>query len=108
VLCYLIDGSSGDGKEWKQSLKVLRNELKSHDPALMDKKAVVAINKMDALDESQRKAATRWRPGPGWAGVPVLLVSAVTGEGLPALKAALFERIAESKKEEQAAGEADS
>ncbi len=84
VLVHVVDGSSRD-PAW--DLEVVREELRLHDPALLEKPLVIAFNKIDL-----REAREAW---PGFAaarsadGLRCLAVSADAGEGLPALRAAL-------------------
>jgi GTP-binding protein len=84
ILVHIVDGSDRD-PEW--SYNIIRDELALHDPALLRKPILVAFNKMD-----QPQAAEAW---PAFAearraqGIPTVAISAVDGEGLLALRAAL-------------------
>jgi GTP-binding protein len=84
ILVHVVDGSSRD-PAWDRD--VIRDELEAHDPALLEKPLLVAFNKIDLP-----AAADAWpafRDALAAAGQPAVAVSAATGEGLDALRAAL-------------------
>jgi GTP-binding protein len=86
ILVHVVDGASRD-PEWDH--EVIREELRLHDPTLLEKPLLVAFNKIDlpeARDAWPAFAAARRRDG-----VPCLAVSADAGEGLAALRARLAE-----------------
>ncbi len=86
VLVHVVDGASRD-PEWDH--QVIRDELEAHDPALLAKPIVVALNKLDLP-----AAAAAWPPfraAREREGGPVLGISAVTGEGIGELRALLAE-----------------
>ena len=99
VLVHVVDGSSKD-PEWDH--EVIREELRAHDPALLDKPMLVAFNKLDlpaALDAWPGFEAARRREGSAVVGL-----SAATGEGVPTFRAHLAELLP-SAEELQAAPE---
>jgi len=76
VLLHLVDGTEEDVGA---AYKTVRRELKAYGPKLAAKKEIVALNKIDALDEKTRAEkldalakASRKKP---------LLLSGVSGEG---------------------------
>ncbi len=86
VLLHLVEGASQEpGRSPRADLEALNRELALHSPELARKPQIVAVTKIDvpearAAGESFKKLlARRKRP------IPVHLVSAVTGEGVPAL-----------------------
>jgi GTP-binding protein len=86
VLVHLVDGAARD-PAWDYD--VIREELRLHDPALLEKPLVVAFNKMD-LPEARAawpafSAARRAEP------VLCVAISADAGEGLDALRELLAE-----------------
>ena len=82
VLVHVVDGSSRD-PEWDH--EVIREELRAHDPALLDKPMLVAFNKVDlAAAEEQWPAFARARRA---ADQDVVAIAASTGEGLPTFRA---------------------
>jgi GTPase len=83
VLAYVVDVSSESGREPADDLTVIRHELELFRADLLERPQVVAANKIDAMDDPER--LTRLRAKADEWGLPVLTVSAVTGEGVPAL-----------------------
>ncbi len=84
VLVHVVDGSARD-PEW--DFDVLREELRAHDPALLEKPTLVAFNKLDlpgAAAAWPAFRATRLR-----AGLRVVAISARAGTGLDELRAEL-------------------
>jgi Obg family GTPase CgtA len=86
VLVHVVDGSGRD-PSWDYT--VIRDELHAHDPALLDKPMLVAFNKIDlpAADEAWpafRAARKREK-------VRAVAISASTGAGIPAFRAAIAE-----------------
>jgi GTP-binding protein len=86
VLIHLVEGASPEpGRSPKADLDAINRELALHSPVLAKKPQVVAVTKVDVPEARaggerlQKLLARRKKP------VPVLLLSAVTGEGLPAL-----------------------
>jgi GTP-binding protein len=78
-------GTSGAaGHAASATLEGLRKELAAYDERLAGRPAVVALNKIDALAPEDARALPR-RLG----GLAVYPISAVTGEGVPALVAAI-------------------
>jgi GTP-binding protein len=84
VLVHVVDGAAATA-EWDHS--VIRDELRAHDPALLEKPIVVAFNKLDLP-----AAAAAWpafRAAREAEGLAVVGLSAETGEGLDRLRAAI-------------------
>ena len=86
VLVHVVDGSDRD-PEW--DFDVIRAELRAHDPALLDKPTLVAFNKVDL--PSAADAWPAFRQARARDGLPVVAISAATGEGIGRLRAALAE-----------------
>jgi GTP-binding protein len=88
VLLHLIDGAAGDVvRAWR----TVRAELAAYGGGLAEKPEVLALNKSDAM--TAREAAARRAALSRAAGAPVLLLSGVTGEGVPAALHALSSEI---------------
>lgn len=83
VLVYVLDGSAPD--PWAD-LETVRQEVEQFSPGLALRPYVVAINKLDLEATRSRKTKNR-RKG-------VLFISALTGEGLPALTEAMVSALA--------------
>ncbi len=79
-LVFVLDVSRPDPQ---QDYEILKQELASYDPALLEKPRVVVLNKMDLLPSPD---AVKFEAE---SGVPVYRVSALTGEGIPELKGGL-------------------
>jgi GTP-binding protein len=86
VLVHVVDGSSKD-PEWDH--EVIREELRAHDPALLEKPMLVVFNKIDlpAAQEAWPAFKRARRP----EGQAVLAISAATGEGIAAFRDAIAE-----------------
>jgi GTP-binding protein len=100
VLVHVIDVSSASDRDPVRDFDVITHELAafagSGDEtavALADKPRLIAANKIDALDEPDRLA--RLRRHAEAIGLEVYPVSAVTGEGLPALLEAMWRVVAQ-------------
>jgi GTPase len=77
ILVHVIDGASRD-PEWDYD--IIREELRAHDPALLEKPMLVAFNKVDLP-----AAATAWpafRRARKTEGIDAVAISAAMGDGL--------------------------
>ncbi len=85
VLLHLVDGTEGDAGE---AYKTVRAELAAYGHGLADKPEIVALSKADALgpDEIKRQAARIKR----LAKSTPLVVSAVSGQGVPEILRSLI------------------
>ncbi len=86
VLLHLVDGAGRD-PEWDHD--VIRDELRAHDPALLEKPILTVFNKLDqpaALDAWPAFRASRRK-----AGEEAVAISAVDGTGIDALRARIAE-----------------
>jgi GTP-binding protein len=84
VLVQVVDGSGRD-PEWAYG--VIREELRAHDPALLEKPTLVAFNKVDLPSAAEawpafRAARTREK-------MPVVGISAAAGDGIDRFRTAL-------------------
>ena len=84
ILIHVVDGSARDPK-WDHD--VIRDELGAHDPALLEKPMLVVFNKMDLA--AAREAWPAFEASLRATGLEPLAISADTGEGLEALRAAV-------------------
>ncbi|MBR1406811.1 MAG: GTPase ObgE [Bacteroidales bacterium] len=83
VLLFMV---SVEEENINESYKVLLKELKMYNPELLAKDRILAVTKCDIADEEMRKRARRHLP----KSIPTVLISSVTGEGLPELKDLLW------------------
>ena len=81
ILVHVVDGSSRD-PEWDHG--VIRDELRAHDPALLDKPMLVAFNKLDLPAAAEAwPAFERARRAEG---LDVVAIAAADGVGLEAFR----------------------
>jgi GTP-binding protein len=89
VLLHLVDGAAGDVvRAWR----TVRAELAAYGAGLAEKPEIVALNKADAM--TPREAAARRSALSRACGQEVLLLSGVSGAGVPAALHALWTNIA--------------
>ena len=109
LLLYVLDG--GDGREaWESALATIRAELSAFRAELLERPAVVIVNKADLLDDAGREEAREFLAGLAWP-ASALLASADSGEGLDELVIVLRQALqrtwaAEAKAVAAAAAEA--
>jgi GTP-binding protein len=105
VLAHLVDVSSASGGDPVEEFDTIRRELQLYDAAMLEKPQVVVATKLDAVDEPERVKALQARAKA--LSLPFFKISAVSGEGLPALLEALWVPVAEARETERdaAAGE---
>ena len=84
LLVYVLDVT----QEPISTLAALQNELRQYDPKLLELPALIALNKIDLVDEATVAAAGESLVPSGLA---IISVSALTGAQLEALKQALFD-----------------
>ena len=97
VLLHLIDGAAGNVvRAWR----TVRDELESYGAGLADKPELLVLNKTDAM--TPREIATRRASLSRAAGQEVMLLSGVSGEGLPGVLRALMSRVAAQREDARA------
>ena len=93
VLLFMIPADAAD---IRKEYKILKNELKQHNPELMDKRRIIAITKSDMLDEELMKAMKKELPndksGDGKK-IPCIFISSVSGTGIQELKDELWKAL---------------
>ena len=103
LLLYVLDG--GEGPEaWPVALDTLRRELGAFRAELLERPAVVVVNKQDLLDEAGRDEAEAFLAGLGWPSATAV-GSAQTGDGLKGLVRLLAD-VLEQARSAQAEAEA--
>ena len=93
VLLFMIPCDAGD---IKKEFKILKNELKQHNPELLHKRRIIAITKSDMLDEELLKEMKRETPrdkNADGTAVPVIFISAVANKNIEQLKDELWKAI---------------
>src|SRR6202162_2955738 len=97
VLLHLVDGAAGDVV---QAWRTVREELAAYGGGLADKPELIGLNKLDAM--TPREAASRRSALAKASGRRVMLLSGVTGEGVPEVLRALQEMINVARREQAA------
>lgn len=85
ILLFIIPADSND---IKKEYNILLNELKEYNPELLDKSHLLAISKLDLLDEELKNEISKELPE-----VPHIFISSVTGEGIAQLKDMLWKEL---------------
>ena len=83
LLMYVLDGGEAP-QAWEDALRTVRGELGAFRAALLERPAVVVVNKADLLDEAGRDEAGAFLAGLAWPAA-TLVGSARSGEGLKEL-----------------------
>src|SRR5271157_1262966 len=97
VLLHLVDGAAGDVvRAWR----TVREELASYGAGLAEKPELIGLNKLDAM--TPREAASRKAALAKASGRPVMLLSGVTGQGVPEMLRALQSMINGARQEKAA------
>ena len=102
VLVHVIDVSSESGRDPVADFKIITKELEMFEgvgdelaAALSTKRRISVANKIDSLDEPERlkKLARHMKK----VKIPLFPISAVTGEGLPALLEAMWTEVSAAR-----------
>jgi GTP-binding protein len=94
VLLYLLDIAPGDNSSPAANFAVLCKELRLHSAILAAKSFMVVANKMDLTDAEENLALLRQE-----LQMPVIPISAATGQGLPQLLEAIAALVAREAEE---------
>lgn len=89
TLLFLVPA---DSKDIMEEYSILLNELKKHNPELLDKDRLLAISKSDMLDEELMEELEKELP----ADLPHIFISSVSQFGITELKDQLWKMLAES------------
>lgn len=79
ILLFMVPADSEDIEAEYQTLV---QELRIYNPSLLDKSRILAISKMDVISEDERVTLQENLPN----GIPTVLISAITQEGIEQLK----------------------
>jgi len=88
ILLFMIEVTS---ENIEKDFKILLNELKQYSKKLAERKKIIALSKSDLLEE--KSFATISRKKISKEVIPVILISAVTNEGIPGLLDKLWEAL---------------
>jgi GTP-binding protein len=86
TLLFLIPA---DSEDIQKEYQILLNELKKHNPELLDKKRLLAISKSDMLDDELKEEIKKTLP----KDIPHLFISSVAQTGLTELKDTLWQML---------------
>ena len=89
ILVHLVDGTLDDVAG---AYRTIREELVQYGHGLADKPEIVALNKCDALGESDRQE--KWTALSAASGGAVMAISAVSGKGVAELTGAIVDGLA--------------
>ncbi len=103
LLAYLIDPTDPESADPLEALQVLREELRQHSAALMEKPAVLVLTKQDIWGEVDWLKKVKSR-----AALPVYGISAVSGKGLRRLIRLLGELLEKNPAESEESPEEES
>jgi GTP-binding protein len=86
TLLFLIPADSDD---IKKEYEILLNELKQHNPELLDKERLLAVSKSDMLDDELKEELKKELP----ADIKTLFISSIAQQGLTELKDTLWKML---------------
>jgi GTP-binding protein len=89
ILVHLVEPAPGDGSDPLDNYRTIREELRLHDPNLVDRAEIVCVTKCE-LAEAEAVATELDQA----VERPVLRISAVTGEGLQQLVSLILQELA--------------
>src|ERR687896_502075 len=103
LLVHVLDLAPLDGSDPVANHRVIEHELAEHDARLADLPRILALSKADLVPEVDAEAAAaEWRER---LGVPVVVTSSATGQGLDALRLELLRRVPLAEPVAEGAGE---
>jgi len=97
VIVHLVEPLPMDGAEPLQNYRTVRRELELHGHGLSEKPEIVAMSKSELTGSEEVRQRMEQE-----LGVPVLAISAVTGQGLSKLTALVTQKLQELPQEIQA------
>jgi GTP-binding protein len=92
---HVVDISSGSGRDPAEDLETIRRELQLFQPDLLQRRQIVAANKIDVLDDPTRLARLAARAVA--LSIRLVPISAVTGEGVATLLEEIWRRLVEER-----------
>ncbi len=95
VLLHLVTIDPGEGRDPLKDYRAIRKELTKYSEALAARPEIVALTKADISEVREEYPAIKKRFGR--AKIPLHLISAATGQGMPDLINALWEIVKASK-----------
>ena len=96
VLLHLVSLEAGEDRDPLKDYRAIRKEIKKYSEELAARPEIVALSKADIPEVQEAYPALKKRFGR--AKIPLHLISAATGEGMPEIIAALWEIVLANKK----------
>ncbi len=93
VLVFVVDSAGSEGRDPKEDFAVMRKELKKYDPELLKRPFLICLNKIDA--DGALDHVTSFRKSNKEHKDHIYCISALSGEGLDALKEAIVKLVGE-------------
>ena len=90
LLLFLIPA---DSKDIRTEYEILLNELRKYNPELLDKKRLLAISKLDMLDDELLREMKKEVP----KDIPNVFISSVTNKGIQELKDLIWKTLHETR-----------
>lgn len=85
LLIYMLDASGIDGRTPADDFRVLRNEIQSYNPEMLERPFLVALNKIDTEESEEHIANFLKENESDLDSANLFLISAERGDGLPEL-----------------------
>ncbi len=100
LLVHLVDVSEATGREPVSDFDIVMGELASFSDAMSKKPMIVVATKLDAAQDPERITALEHHAKE--LGLPFMKISSVTGEGIDALKRAMWDSLQAVKEDPEA------
>lgn len=108
VLVHVIDTAALEAdRDPLSDLQVVMGELSAHDASLLQRPAIIVLNKIDVPDGQDIAAMSTDALQEAFPELPVLTVSALTGEGIDGLRFQLGEMVYADRKQRETVPEED-
>lgn len=102
VLVHVIDSAALEvNRDPLTDLLVVMHELSEHDPSLLKRPAIIALNKSDVPDGHDIAVMSTEALNEAFPDLPVLTVSALTGDGVDRLRFRLGELVYADRKQRE-------
>ncbi len=93
VLLHIVDAASVEGRDPIQDIETINAELRRYSTQLVERPTIIVANKLDVLPPDERenvinKLKEKFEPD-----IPVMAISAATGDGVKELLEAAYEMI---------------
>jgi len=105
LLVHVLDLAPLDGSDPLENHRVIEHELTEHDTRLAELPRILALSKADlVLEDAAAEAVAEWEQR---LGIPVVLTSSATGQGVDTLRRELLRRVPLAEPVDEIAAEDD-